>query len=370
MYNYVKRYNNRQVTYMKPRIFLSSTFYDLKYIREDLANFVRAHDYEPILFENGDIGYTPGKSLDKSCYEAMKTSDMVILIIGGEYGSAATGETKDKFDEYMSITRKEFRTAIDNGIPVFVMIDKRVMAEYCVYEANYEKIEEKREEIKFVSTKNINIFRFIKEIKNMPVLPIQEFEKSTDIKEFIGKQWADMFKNYLSMLKSEREDNKIEGSVNELKILIEKMNLMVDRVGKTVLSKDNSKEYEDVVNQQEILSFCDALVSCFHLDGSSTIENKSDRESFVVIFLNVLKKFNFNSDNNDSGRDNDQYNTSMVEIFRELNSNGFKVRSIRERDYTVLEKFNLLDNQENMNRIIGIMTEDKYFNKFYYCDKE
>ena len=26
---------------MKPRIFVSSTFYDLKYIREDLSNFIK-----------------------------------------------------------------------------------------------------------------------------------------------------------------------------------------------------------------------------------------------------------------------------------------------------------------------------------------
>ena len=82
---------------MKPRIFISSTFYDLKYIREDLANFVRSYGYEPILFEDSDIGYTPGKTLDSSCYESMRNSDMVILIIGGEYGSAASGEKKDRF---------------------------------------------------------------------------------------------------------------------------------------------------------------------------------------------------------------------------------------------------------------------------------
>lgn len=86
---------------MKPRIFISSTFYDLKYIREHLANFVRSYGYEPILFEDGDIGYTPRKTLDSSCYESMRNSDMVILIIGGEYGSAASGENKDDFKEYI-----------------------------------------------------------------------------------------------------------------------------------------------------------------------------------------------------------------------------------------------------------------------------
>lgn len=202
---------------MKPRIFISSTFYDLKYIREDLSNFVRSYGYEPILFEDGDIGYTPGRTLDSSCYESMKNSDMVILVIGGEYGSAASGESRDEFKEYMSVTRKEFRTAIEAGIPVFVMIDKKVMTEYGVYEANYDAIEKENQKMMFPTTKNVNVFRFIKEIRGIVTLPIQEFEKSSDIKSFVSKQWADMFKNYLSSLRSERENRKIENSVNEMK---------------------------------------------------------------------------------------------------------------------------------------------------------
>ena len=94
---------------MKPRIFVSSTFYDLKYVREDLSNFIKAHDFEPIMFEDGDIGYTPGQALDGACYETMHSADMVLLIIGGNYGSPAEGEVKDEFKEYISITRNEFK---------------------------------------------------------------------------------------------------------------------------------------------------------------------------------------------------------------------------------------------------------------------
>lgn len=356
---------------MKPRIFLSSTFYDLKYIREDLANFVRAHDYEPILFEDGDIGYTPGKSLDMSCYEAMKNSDMVILIIGGEYGSAATGEEKDEFKEYMSVTRKEFRTAIDNGIPVFVMIDKKVMAEYGVYEANYEKIECQEWNINFVNTKNINIFRFIKEIKNMSVLPIQEFEKSTDIKEFIGKQWADMFKNYLTLLKGEREDKKIEGSVNELKDLVQRMGIMLNSVGKNVLSKEDPKEYEEVVNQQEILSFCNTLTRVFSFCGSNEIKNLSDRKGFVSAILNNIKKFNFDSANSTARETYDLFDTLCEKIYTDLKGFGvdyMEIISIRD-GYDVLEKSNLLNNEVNVEKIINTMIKDLSFNEIYVVAK-
>ena len=46
---------------MKPRIFISSTFYDLKYVREDISNFIKTHGFETVMFEDGDIGYTPGQ---------------------------------------------------------------------------------------------------------------------------------------------------------------------------------------------------------------------------------------------------------------------------------------------------------------------
>src|SRR5438093_238752 len=39
----------------KPRIFISSTYYDLKHIRDSLAVFVDRLGFEPILSEKGNI---------------------------------------------------------------------------------------------------------------------------------------------------------------------------------------------------------------------------------------------------------------------------------------------------------------------------
>lgn len=216
---------------MKPRIFVSSTFYDLQYIREDLSNFIKAHDFEPIMFEDGDIGYTPGKALDKSCYETMKSSDMVLLIIGGLYGSPATGEKKDEFIEYISVTRNEFRTAVETGVPIFVFIDTKVFSEYAVYEMNMKAIEDGKISIKFSATKDINIFRFIREIKGIGDIAIVEFSKLVQIKDFLSKQWSDMFKEYLDILKEQMSDKKLENAVDEMKLLINRMDTMLDGIG-------------------------------------------------------------------------------------------------------------------------------------------
>lgn len=343
---------------MKPRIFISSTFYDLKYIREDLASFVRAYDYEPVLFEDGDIGYTPGKNLDASCYEAMRNSDMVILIIGGEYGSAAGGEKKDDFREYLSVTRSEFRTAVESGIPIFVMIDKKVMAEYGVYEANYDSIEKDNNKMNFPSTKNINVFRFIKEVRSIVTLPVQEFEKSADIKGFIRKQWADMFKNYLSSLRNKTEQNKIENSVNEMKALIQKMNIMLDSVGKNVL-KENPEEYEDVINKQRILGFCDTLIQTFKWREDDIDCAFDKRREFIAKLLDCLLELNeYGLLDNHIVFDDKGNVTDFMYIFRrhkiKAPSEVYDMRNIKE-------KITLLTDNQNRNLITGTLVQDKYF---------
>lgn len=343
---------------MKPRIFISSTFYDLKYIREDLANFVRSYGYEPILFEDGDIGYTPGKTLDSSCYESMKNSDMVILIIGGEYGSAASGEKRDGFKDYISVTRNEFRTAIDSGIPVFAMIDKNVMAEYRMYEANYDLIEKEKKELNFVSTKNVNVLRFIKEVRGIVALPVQEFEKTSDIKGFISKQWADMFKNYLSSLRNERENKKIENSVNEMKALIQKMDIMLDSVGKNVLSKENSNEYEKVINQQEIVSFCNILIQSFRFKAefSNKLENQAEKEKIIRKFFKALNEMK------DSGIKyiNAAKLDDVLIIFDKYN---FYMTEITSHFENVSKEMDLLNDEKTTDEVVKNMTKDEYFYK-------
>lgn len=238
--------------FMKPRIFISSTFYDLKYVREDISNFVKAHDFEPIMFEDGDIGYTPGKSLDTSCYETMRSADMVLLIIGGNYGSPASVETNDKkeFGEYTSITRQEFKTAQENGIPIFVFIEAPVSAEFNVYELNREIIKNSSEQFAFSATKNLNVFSFISEIKSIGNIAITEFNRPSEIKDFLGKQWSDMFKNYLKTLKEDNDQAKISDSLTDLRAAIQEMQLLVNGLFEKAFNKQNDIKYDSVKSEQ------------------------------------------------------------------------------------------------------------------------
>ncbi|SFL12861.1 protein of unknown function [Paenibacillus sp. 1_12] len=46
----------------RPRVFVSSTFYDLKYVRADLERFIKEFGYDAVLNEKGKQ-----HSIDYSC---------------------------------------------------------------------------------------------------------------------------------------------------------------------------------------------------------------------------------------------------------------------------------------------------------------
>lgn len=244
--------NQKKVgVHMKPRIFVSSTFYDLKYVREDLSNFIRSHDFEPILFENGDIGYTPGEKLEKSCYDAMRNADMAVLIIGGNFGTESsefvTIDNKG-IEDYISITQQEFKTAVEDKVPMFVFIDSKVSGEYSIYLENEKKILKDPNHISFKATSDIRIFKFIKSIFDLRTISVCEFSRVSDIKEFLAKQWSDMFKKFLEHQKQLREIDSIKKSINKLENVVASMEIMMDAIGKNVLKE--SKEFENVKYKQ------------------------------------------------------------------------------------------------------------------------
>lgn len=200
----------------RPRVFVSSTYYDLKHIRNSLEAFIDNLGYESVLYEEGDIPFHHDSPLDISCYEEIKGCHILVLIIGGRYGSAASGnEEKGSLEFYNSVTKKEYETARKNDIPIYIFIDKNVHSEYHTYKKN-----RKNEDIQYAHVDNVNIFKLIDDIyaqkrNNL----IRDFEKFDDLSSWLKDQWAGLFADLLSEKKRDKDLEDLSVQVSGLKDL-------------------------------------------------------------------------------------------------------------------------------------------------------
>ena len=64
----------------RPRVFISSTYFDLRIVRADIEHFIREIGYEPILFERGHIPYRQDEPLEDPCYREINNCDIVVAI--------------------------------------------------------------------------------------------------------------------------------------------------------------------------------------------------------------------------------------------------------------------------------------------------
>jgi hypothetical protein len=291
---------------MTPRVFVSSTYYDLKHVRERLEKFIENYGFEPILFESDKVTYQHGKEIDQSAYYEVSLCHIMVLIVGGRYGSpsslAKLVEERKRYDEeYISITRKEFETASQKNIPILIFIDKNVYSEYQTYKENQEFFDElytvkekdtkENKVFKFAHVDHVSIFKFIDIIRTKP---LKTFEKVEEIESYIKSQLSGMFYLYLESLKKKSDDNKILDTISELNNVTLRMNEMLTSVGKEVLGKDK-KEYEKVIESQlqiMIDFFAEQFSSSiqFEYEFSSNELSKIDMELVTkLIYDDVLK---------------------------------------------------------------------------------
>lgn len=185
----------------RPRIFISSTFYDLRQVRADLDRFVRSLGYESVLNEKGQIPYGKNDALEGYCYREIITVDILIAIVGGRFGA------NSQHSDY-SITQQEIKTALDNDKPVFIFVQRDVHAEYDTYKRNKENAS-----IVYAAVTDKKIYSFLEELYALPNNnPIAPFERSEDITDYLREQWAGLFQRHLSE-QTKRQEARIVGSL-------------------------------------------------------------------------------------------------------------------------------------------------------------
>ena len=211
-------------TYMaSPRVFVSSTCYDLKYIRENLRYFITQIGYEPILSEEGSVFYDPKIHTHDACIAEVPNCQIFILIIGGRYGG--TFKDSDK-----SITNAEFKKAVELKIPIFSLVEQNVYNEHLVYTKNRKNSEIDCSKIIYPSVDNVKIFDFIDEVRQASINnAITSFKDFGDLECYLRKQWAGMM---FSFLTKTNEQERLADTLT----LISSVNERVEMISRQILA--------------------------------------------------------------------------------------------------------------------------------------
>lgn len=171
----------------RPRVFISSTFYDLRQVRSDIERFVRELGYEPVRHETGSVPYSKDERLEVGAYREIELSDIIVFITGGNFG------TESEEEPGYSISQVELKRALESGKQVFIFVETSVLNEYHTY-----KLNKTASEIKYYSVSNVKVFEFLEELYSLPSNnPITQFEIATDITNFLKEQFAGLFHRFL-----------------------------------------------------------------------------------------------------------------------------------------------------------------------------
>lgn len=106
-----------------PYVMVSSTFYDLRQVRVNLAQFISNElGYIPLLSELPSFPINPDLNTIENCRARVENNaDIFVLVIGGRYGSIDDETEK-------SITNLEFLAARRKGIPVYAFVERGILA--------------------------------------------------------------------------------------------------------------------------------------------------------------------------------------------------------------------------------------------------
>ncbi len=276
-----------------PRIFISSTCYDLQEIRFQLRRFIDEIGYEAVMSEFGDIFYDLGQHVQDACKEEISRCNVFVLVIGNNYGSIYHKHSEG-FSIPDSVTLQEFRKALEVGVPKYIFINRFVQHDFENYRralskniAKYfsendvadEDVQKTKNHLKkkfdtgypFPQDAYRYIFYFLDEIYNLDINnAVYPFESFDNIKESLRKQWAGFFYEALTTRQT---------------VAIDKIELLEKKLGKIeyqlkLLSDGIISRNENNTISIDIASFSKEL----DIENLSEIQDKIDSILFEMLY--------------------------------------------------------------------------------------
>ena len=166
-------------------VFVSSTCYDLRQIRADLREFLERSGFVAVLSESNGFPIAPDASILDNCLRAVEQrADIFVLIIGGRHGSVT--------EQGRSITNLEFLRAKAADIPVYIFVERRVLAALPLWITNPNG--------DFTSVVDTpKVFEFISSIRDSGNHWVFAFNTAQDICDTLRTQFSYLFREALEL---------------------------------------------------------------------------------------------------------------------------------------------------------------------------
>lgn len=162
---------------MRPKVFVSSTYFDLRQVRDDLRRFIDGLGYEPLLSEDQGFPIDTSVIAIENCRRRVEQdADLFVLIVGLRYGSRDPASDR-------SVTNIEYLAARAKGIPIYVYMERRLEVLLDLWKAN-PKIDLSGE----VDT--IDLLRFADDVRNTAKVWTSSFERAGEIVDRLRAQFA------------------------------------------------------------------------------------------------------------------------------------------------------------------------------------
>jgi len=261
-----------------PRVFVSSTCYDLRYIRENLQFFIRNVGFEPVLSERGNIFYDPKMHVQDACLAEVPTCQMFVLIIGGRFGSKYKNTSE-------SIVNYEYKRAVESKIPVFALVEQQVNAEFLVFKKNKEKMQIDATKIDYPSVDSTKIFDFMEEVQSNSVNnALVSFSDYNELESYLKQQWAGMMFNFLA---GQSESRRVASLLETLTAMSDKIEFLAKEILGSVgtnMAKVNARIYEVMQKHESFSRFKQYGVE---ISSSKVVKNMSFRDLLkdINVFL-------------------------------------------------------------------------------------
>ncbi|TPV92627.1 MAG: DUF4062 domain-containing protein [Myxococcales bacterium FL481] len=171
---------------LRPRVYISSAFFDLELVRDEVDRLVRSLGYEAVHDERRHTADPTDAARDPSTYSDIDGCDIVVGIVGGRYSM------KPQPGDGEAFAQQALQRCVENDMSAYFFVQRDVLTEHEIYKINHDR------DIQYRYAGHRKIHEFIESIyRRSKSNPITPFDSATDITNSLRRQWSGLFQRLL-----------------------------------------------------------------------------------------------------------------------------------------------------------------------------